>query len=1309
MMRFWSVVLALALAGCPEDGGGDPADAARDGRVGDIGGGGEGGMAGMGGDGGADVGAGGDIPADVGPDAELDQGPPRDMFAGTDVDSCEQACGRYESCGRVDELFGDAASCLDRCARITRGGRRPDNWWSCLEVEECNLIQLCRVPELEPLTCAEVCARSTECGVDLPDCEAACAEAGAAFQQCGEVQVSACDANAFVQCLGRDVYTACNNTCAEGVRCNILRADGCLLDCVAALADADPLFSLRATQRNQCVSLANDDCAAINECINPPGPGEEPIANPQRFCALWDGCGFADFFPCRDLIDQFGINVACAIDQFDNGCPGDPFSILEFCQGGQGPDPRFNLCNRLCEAQGICGVLGADPLARPNCVQNCTGGANADPDEVERASAALECVGEDRCPDLLTCLDQIGPARECEAHCARLAECGLGGPTCEAECDAVWARDRHSAYRDCVAEAAACPAVQACALAPTAPCADFCERAVGCGFEQANGCEARCDDAHFQAPNEQLLFDACVISAPECFTDNQNDPSAQACRFRPQDGQACLGFCRYQTECTGAGDLGACLTQCGRGFVGDDGLRFLVGRECLRDQPADAACAALDACVPEELNVDCAAFCGQATACGVELADCENACAQDPLARLRTLQRGDCLAAAAGDCEAVRLCLDPPVLPPEVPEGPGPVDEATFCNAWARCGLDDFFGVRCEDIIFDFSDVERACMYQFIGPACPADPQIIVECLNGEPQEPVNPITGECAALCEARAFCNDPQAADQVACRRACEALYSPVDPDSVARLTPRLGCSQAWSCPDLAICLPASAPAAICAEHCGRLAECGEVANEAVCVAECDAGFARLRQFDYRECVARAVDCGGVQACELFPRIPCDDACQVTADCGNPDPQCENRCDDQHFREPLDTSLQVACLVGANDCAAAQACFQDPGPGARACLSYCRAITECDPNAELGLVDCLNGCVGGFGDVNGLRFAEARDCLSGVLPEAACRVLEACLPEQLAINCPAYCGELAACQVPDPTCAAACANGEISLDQGGCVADARRAGGGCTAVAECVGYVPPAAGAECVRACTLQEACDRNVDPFLCRLGCTPAPAALPIQLACAEFAACEVQADCFELPEAVNPACVAACAGVGPCGLFADEAACAAACTGQLASGRTPADWPARIGACLGEAIDGNRCDAIAAAGCFEPASCEAKDEIILVPPRGGRFDIDTTVAADNYEAQCGGQGPEVVLAINLNAPAAVTVEVLEADYDPLIFAREAVCDDPAAELACNDDFNGLNSLIEFRAAAGTYYIFIDGFGGGFGISTVQVTVQ
>jgi hypothetical protein len=99
----------------------------------------------------------------------------------------------------------------------------------------------------------------------------------------------------------------------------------------------------------------------------------------------------------------------------------------------------------------------------------------------------------------------------------------------------------------------------------------------------------------------------------------------------------------------------------------------------------------------------------------------------------------------------------------------------------------------------------------------------------------------------------------------------------------------------------------------------------------------------------------------------------------------------------------------------------------------------------------------------------------------------------------------------------------------------------------------------------------------------------------------------------------------------------------------------------------------------------------------------------VAADNYEAQCGGQGPEVVLAINLNAPAAVTVEVLEADYDPLIFAREAVCDDPAAELACNDDFNGLNSLIEFRAAAGTYYIFIDGFGGGSGISTVQVTVQ
>ncbi|MEZ4474491.1 MAG: hypothetical protein R3F60_27620 [bacterium] len=181
-----------------------------------------------------------------------------------------------------------------------------------------------------------------------------------------------------------------------------------------------------------------------------------------------------------------------------------------------------------------------------------------------------------------------------------------------------------------------------------------------------------------------------------------------------------------------------------------------------------------------------------------------------------------------------------------------------------------------------------------------------------------------------------------------------------------------------------------------------------------------------------------------------------------------------------------------------------------------------------------------------------------------------------------------------------------------------------------------------------------------------------------------------------------------GIEACGLFADAAACAAACTGQDASARTPDGWPAQVGECLGRAIVNGRCDAAAAADCFVPASCENQD-VQLIPPEGGRFDVVTAGRADAYDASCGGQGPEAVLALPVRANATVTVEIVQADYDTLIFARRDDCEDGGQEVACNDDFNGLNSLIQFQAEPGLYYIYIDGFGGDSGRSTVRVGVQ
>ena len=78
--------------------------------MGDAGGmagaGGVGGMGGVGGTGGAGGGGG---------------------MMTVEIDSCEDACDRYDACARTGDVFGTRDDCLSRCGRITRDG---DGWRS---------------------------------------------------------------------------------------------------------------------------------------------------------------------------------------------------------------------------------------------------------------------------------------------------------------------------------------------------------------------------------------------------------------------------------------------------------------------------------------------------------------------------------------------------------------------------------------------------------------------------------------------------------------------------------------------------------------------------------------------------------------------------------------------------------------------------------------------------------------------------------------------------------------------------------------------------------------------------------------------------------------------------------------------------------------------------------------------------------------------------------------------------------------------------------------------------------------------------
>ncbi|MEZ4469032.1 MAG: hypothetical protein R3F43_32520, partial [bacterium] len=608
MRRLW-VVVALVLTGCPEDGGGSagldgsgPADGALDATARDAA------ARDAAADGGAhDVGSPDRGARDAEPDARpldaasadaavADAGSEPDMAGAGGIASCQAACDRYVDCQQLDQAFDDEADCLRTCGRLEAAGQTA-GWWDCLEAQACDRLQRCPIPVPPPSACDAVCDRADVCG--LVGCAGACDAAEQVFERCAGALEGPCDVDGFLACVGRDALAGCAAECAETVRCNLVRPEACLLACVAGQADPDPLFSLRARQQESCVGDAGGDCAAIDRCLH--GPGDAPPADPALFCQLYRACGFDAVIPCELALAQFdpdGLMVPCGVDLMQRGCPADPFEILRTCQGAN-PDAaeRAAQCERLCDAHVACG--GPEGGDRDACVTSCRGAG--DPVIADRVAAALPCAAEDRCPAFEACLFEVGPAADCRAWCDALDVCGLAEAECPDACEAVWARDRQAAARACVASAVGCVAVGACLPAPGPPCEAYCDRAVACGLEGADGhCEDRCDDAHFQSPAFAGVLDACVISAPTCGPDAPHRHTAAACAERPDDGLACLGYCRQKVECAGGSveALGACLTACRGGFEGDDAVALRLARDCLEAQPRQAACGALAACVP---------------------------------------------------------------------------------------------------------------------------------------------------------------------------------------------------------------------------------------------------------------------------------------------------------------------------------------------------------------------------------------------------------------------------------------------------------------------------------------------------------------------------------------------------------------------------------------------------------------------------------------------------------------------------------------------------------------------------------------
>ncbi len=109
-------------------------------------------------------------------------------------------------------------------------------------------------------------------------------------------------------------------------------------------------------------------------------------------------------------------------------------------------------------------------------------------------------------------------------------------------------------------------------------------------------------------------------------------------------------------------------------------------------------------------------------------------------------------------------------------------------------------------------------------------------------------------------------------------------------------------------------------------------------------------------------------------------------------------------------------------------------------------------------------------------------------------------------------------------------------------------------------------------------------------------------------------------------------------------------------------------------------------------------------------GGSCDAPTVIAAGQTyvgntengrkmeEGTCGNtSASELVYRLDLPSRQRVTIDV-RAEYDAVLYVRRGECADPEAEVACNDDApgGGRRSRVDEVLDAGTYFVFVDGYG-------------
>ena len=670
----------------------------------------------------------------------------------------------------------------------------------CADIHSCEVPPPVLLGCDEVCAAAETCEVDLPFDDCEADCEAREDSNRAAFRGCGETLFDGiCNEDAFWVCVADRVYPDCGVLCESVDTCRIEDGGPCRDACIEAQLHGDPLERLRIRQRSECVRGTNNECFRVNQCVDPnavTGLGHTC----EEGCEVLTSCDLPvpiDEATCvGDCEDELTTNpqghqflIDCVVEFF--GQQQCNIEAIMQCFNLEVPavDPP---CVTLCEAKDVCGLLEGG-----GCVDACNA-ALIDPAGEATVRAEIPCGRLENCDELSACLETADPEVICRAHCDRLAACDdpAAGDTCLASCLADFGRTRIADWRDCTEGAADdCEALLECAPAEPPPCDAHCARLDECGLlaqdAQGNpdliGCLRQCDDDHYADPAGVIDRVACVLTAAECDSEDPFAPvhSVNRCLLAPDDVPAqtdCLNFCRATTICDpeapdGAepgAELSACALECGAGFGGARALELAAASDCLVEAGGEADCDTLIACLPDEVEVDCEARCDAPAECGIDEVGCVEACEQEP-----HLDVAGCVLAAAQrgrGCAAIAQCVG--FIPPE----PSPACDA-ICVAQTTCGLeDDAFRCRLECTPApDGLDIRAACAEfspcEGLG-ACldlPAEPNPDCEGPCGTLASCDGAIeTAECEILCSGRTAAPvspAEYAADAAACVEAVAA----------------------------------------------------------------------------------------------------------------------------------------------------------------------------------------------------------------------------------------------------------------------------------------------------------------------------------------------------------------------------------------------------------------------------------------------------------------------------------------------------------------------------------------------------------